>query len=78
MTRFDSTFKYEQRLNALELDVRRYIGRLGARCVLLEACLKVIMAHDLLDEMVKEHAFMCERPPIEKTPPLQPEQEAKT
>ena len=49
-------YEMEARLQRIEDDARRYIGQLGARCALLEAAMRVIMKHNLLDDLVSEHA----------------------
>lgn len=68
-------YEIEQKMERIEADVRRYIGQLGARCALLEAALRVIMKHNLLDDLVAEYAKGGENP-LEQKPELSAKSDA--
>lgn len=66
---YESIFEAERRMREIDTDIRRHLGKLGARATLLEAAMAVIMEHNLLDEFTKKHAEMYSRPIADKIDP---------
>lgn len=63
-------YSAEANVNSIAKEAKRYIGMMGARCILLEAAMAVIVKHDLMDDFVNEHATISARNHHETEPKI--------